>query len=86
MPRKGTPRPITFFDGLMHFHHFEGAHHLAEVADAGEDDLGCGAQLFGSVDEPVGSADFGEGVLHAAQVPRPVVDDADHNSPLVDGS
>ena len=64
----------------------ERAHHLAEVAHARQDDLGCAPQPRRTVDQRVRRADLGERVLDRAQIAGAVVEDGDHSSPLVDGN
>ena len=63
----------------------ERAHHLAEVADAGQDDFRRGAQSAASRTS-VYSRRSRPGVLDGAQIARAVIEDRDHSSPLVDGN
>ena len=64
----------------------ERVHHLAEVADAGEKNLGGGLKPGSVVDQAILAVQFGQGVLHAAEVTGAVIENGDHSSPLVDGS
>ena len=55
------------------------------MADAGEHDLGGLAQTFRIADQRVGRADFFERIGDRAQVARAVIENGDHNNPLVEG-
>ena len=86
MPRNGTPACDALDQRLAYTQRIQRAHHLAEMAHAGKQDLGRRQQARGIAHQGVLAAEFAERVLHAAQIARAVIEDGDHNSPLVDGS
>ena len=67
-------------EGFAYAESVEGAHHLAEVAHAGEQNFGGREQAGGIANQRVLAAEFAEGVLHAAQVAGAVVEDGDHRA------
>ena len=85
MPRKGTPARMRSTSVSRTPQRIEGAHHLAEMAHAGEEDFGGRAQARGIANQRVLAAEFAERVLHAAQVAGAVVEDGDHKQPLGGG-
>ena len=83
---KGHSGGDAFDQGFAYAQRVQGAHHLAEMAYSGEQDFGGGAQAVGIADQGVLAAEFAERVLHAAQIAGAVIEDGNHNSPLVEGS
>ena len=67
-------------------HFVEGAQHLAEVADAWQDDFRRALEPCRIADQLKGCADRIERILHGAEVARAVVKDRDHSNPFVEGS
>ena len=86
MPKKRHSGLDALDEGFAYVQIVEGAHHLTEVAYAGEEDFGGASEAGGIVDERVFTAEFIEGVLHGAQVAGAVIEDGNHKSPLVEGS
>jgi cobalamin biosynthesis protein CobT len=56
------------------------------MADAGKQNFGSREQSRSIAHQRVLAAQFAEGVLHAAQIARAVIEDGNHNRPLVEGS
>ena len=86
MPRNGTPARMRSMRVCAHVHFVERAEHLAEMAYAGEDDLRGTGEASRIAHDFVFRADFIQRVLHGAEIAGAVVEDGDHNKPLVEGS
>src|SRR6516162_4812550 len=71
---------------MPHIHGVERAHHLAEVPDTGQNDLGRAFQAASVSNHLELGSNRGEGIRHRPQVPSTIIEDADHRRPLVDGS
>src|ERR1017187_653322 len=72
--------------GFAYIEGIQSAHHLAEMSHAGKQNLGGREQSRSIAHQRVLAAQFAERVLHAAQVAGAVIEDGNHNSPLVEGS
>jgi len=59
---------------------------LPEVADSRKNNFICAAKSGRVANQFVLCADRSQGVLDGAEVPSAVIEDADHNNPLVDGN
>ena len=87
MPRNGTPARDALEQRFAHAELVERAHHLAEVADAGQDDLrGALRRPAASRTSSYSRADLVQRVLDRPQIAGAVIEDGDHSSPLVEGS
>src|ERR1035438_8570287 len=62
----------------------QGAHHLAEMAYAGEDDLVSLAKALGVADEGIVTGDGVEPVLDGTEIAGAVVEDGDHRDSLAE--
>ena len=62
------------------------AHHLPKVSDARQNELGRLANARGIADQFVIRPDRTERVLHRAQIPGAVIENRNHNNPLVEGN
>src|SRR5438874_2407217 len=85
-PQKRHARLNALDESSPYRQFVERAHHLAEMPDARQHDLRSSTQAIGIADQRVVAANFGESVLDRTQVSGSVVENSDHNSPLVDGS
>jgi hypothetical protein len=86
MPRKGTPERALFDERLAQPQLIQGAHHLSEVPNAGQDDFLRRAHLRGVARDAIRRAGPGQCVLDRTQVAGAVIDDGDHSRPLVLGN
>ena len=87
MPRNGTPARIRSSSASRTCNCVERAHHLAEVAHAGQHDFrrvarNPAASRTSAYSAPIVS----QRVLHRTQIARAVIEDGDHSNPFVEGN
>src|ERR1700733_4394267 len=83
---KWNARADTFQQRLAHLHLIQGPHHLSKVADTRQNDFRRAAERTGIANQFVLGSNLCQSILHRPQIPRAVIENRDHNSPLVEGS